>query len=71
MHKGPVANCKCSIGHEQKIKASGDAKVHESLSHRNVRHVHKCNVFNLVPIEWFEHVYFFRCLRADSILQNL
>lgn len=36
MHKGPVANCKCSIGHEQKIKASTDAKVHESLSHRNI-----------------------------------
>lgn len=31
MRKGPVANCKCSIGREQKIKATSDAKVHESL----------------------------------------
>lgn len=50
MHKGPVANCKCSIGHEQKIKASSDAKVYESLSHRRTI-VHKRNVFNLFPIK--------------------
>lgn len=60
MHKGPVANCKCSIGYEQKIKADSDAKVHESLLYCNIRHAHKCNVFNLIPIKRFNTYIFQR-----------
>lgn len=49
------ANCKCSIGHKQKIGVSCDAKVHESLSDCNVGRECKCgsDIFNLLPIEWF------------------
>lgn len=38
MRKRPVANCKCPIGHEQKIEADSDVKVHESLSVYNIAH---------------------------------
>lgn len=38
VRKGPVVNCKCPVGHEQKNKRrQNDApRVHESLSRRNV-----------------------------------